>query len=71
MSTNLLPVLPENEHDRTVLMTQFCGPSRAEGEDRKRLQLTQGERFINVSNEQAAELAFALLEWAHDMRDVE
>jgi hypothetical protein len=71
MSTDFKPVEPQNENDRKVSMTQFVGPATEGTGTRRRLQLTQGMNFLQVSPEQALELATALNQWAFGNRPQE
>lgn len=61
-------------------LTQFCGPARKDGGDRRKLQVSQRDAkfhgnnwkdagFVNVTKEEALELATALLEWVQDTRE--
>lgn len=68
----------ELQGTRNLQLTQYCGPARDDGKSRMRLQITQGlggllsgkdePGYINVSHEEAEELALALLQWRHGAR---
>lgn len=64
MSVDLKPVA-------AARLTQFVGPSREDGGDRRKLQVTQKRHFVSVTKEEALELATALLEWVQDTREEE
>jgi len=73
MATDLKPT-------RNMSLTQFCGPVREDGGDRRKLQLTQVGGFemgwmlpgyVNVTKEEALDLARALLDWVADDREAE
>jgi len=62
MSTNYKSTPPSTSEDKPISLTQYAGP-RMGTMDNRRLQLTRGPDFINVSKGQALDLARDLLAW--------
>lgn len=68
MSTELKPVMLTTGK---VMMTQYCGPRREDGGDRRCLQLTPQKMtpYVQMTREDARKVALALLEWTEDERE--
>jgi len=71
MSTEFKRVEAKTEADKPVGMTQFCGPKVGEGVDRKRMQFTVGDQWVDMSRAQVVAMVAAMTEWVAGEREEE